>query len=150
FRSNLAGPTTRSGPWNHTVCGVTVHCRGSSRQRADRIRRHRRAPPRSAAHRFELSRDRTVVTARWRRVPDHRGLFRPHSDAGTTPHRGGHRIHRSTLLRTRTTSRATDLDVTVRNSNTALELRGVSVGYTATPVISDVHLKVPTGGWLAI
>lgn len=40
--------------------------------------------------------------------------------------------------------------MTVRNSNTALELRGVSVGYTATPVISDVHLKVPTGGWLAI
>lgn len=36
------------------------------------------------------------------------------------------------------------------NSSAALELRGVNAGYGGAPVVSDVRLDLPAGGWLAI
>lgn len=36
------------------------------------------------------------------------------------------------------------------NGDTALELREVAAGYGGTPVVSDVWLDLPAGGWLAI
>lgn len=36
------------------------------------------------------------------------------------------------------------------NADTALELHGVGAGYGGEPVVSDVRLELPAGGWLAI
>ncbi len=73
----------RPGPAHRRRRRLARHRRGGSRQRADRIRRHHRAPHGPAARRWQLPADPAPVDGARRRVP---GAHRPaRAHASTSP-----------------------------------------------------------------
>ena len=109
------------------------------RLRSDRVRRHHRAAHGAAHGRPELSRGRAAVAAARGGVPRPRRHVGPRGGgAGRAADRRDHRVDRRAVLRRR---------ASIDPDDDVIRLEHVSIGYGEAPVVRDVSVVVPSGGW---